>query len=78
MSKNEIWIEFQNLLEKIYESQSLVRKENKFLNKNQNMTQYINIFTNKVKEFKETEIQVLNELLSMILFNFFLFEYDNF
>lgn len=78
MSKNEIWIEFQNLLEKIYESQSLVRKENKFLNKNQNMTQYINIFTNKVKEFKETEIQVLNELLSIILFNFFLFEYDNF
>lgn len=65
-------------MEKIYESQSLVRKENKFLNKNQNMTQYINIFTNKVKEFKETEIQVLNELLSMILFNFFLFEYDNF
>lgn len=78
MSKNEIWIEFQNLLEKIYESQSLVRKENKFLNKNQNMTQYINIFTNKAKEFKETEIQVLNELLSIILFNFFLFEYDNF
>lgn len=65
-------------MEKIYESQSLVRKENKFLNKNQNMTQYINIFTNKVKEFKETEIQVLNELLSIILFNFFLFEYDNF
>lgn len=41
------------------------------------MTHYINIFTNNIKELEKTEIQVLNELL-IILFNFFLFQYDNF
>lgn len=44
MSKNKILNELQNLLDKIQESKSLIRKENKFLNKKKTKSKHDTIY----------------------------------